>query len=110
MLRDFTYIDDIVNGVISVDSDKNLKNFSIYNIGNSNPYNLMDFIKTLENVIGKKAKINFKTVRKGDVLKTYSDISKIKNDFNYSPSTTLNKGLKSFYDWYNKYIYNKNII
>jgi len=110
MLRDFTYIDDIVNGVISVDSNKNLKKFSIYNIGNSNPYKLMDFIKILEDVIGKKAKINFKAVRKGDVLKTYSDISKIRNDFNYNPTTTLNNGLKSFYDWYNKYIYNKNII
>ena len=110
MLRDFTYIDDIVNGVISVDSNENLKKFSIYNIGNSNPYKLMNFIKILEDVIGKKAKINFKPVRKGDVLKTYSDISKIRNDFNYNPTTTLNIGLKSFYDWYNKYIYNKNII
>jgi UDP-glucuronate 4-epimerase len=110
MLRDFTYVDDIVNGVIKVCSRNNNNNYIIYNIGNSNPCNLMDFIHTIERTIGKKASINFKPLRKGDVLKTYSDITKIRKDFDYNPKTDLSEGLSKFFNWYNEYEINKIIL
>jgi len=110
MLRDFTYVDDIVNGIINVFSRNNNNNYIIYNIGNSNPYNLMDFIHTIESIIGKKASINFKPTRKGDVIKTYSDITKIRGDFDYNPKTDLNEGLLKFFDWYNEFEINKIIL
>ncbi len=103
--RDFTYIDDIVNGVFNVIAQKPKKEYlyNVYNIGNSNPINLMDFIKTIENEIGKKAKINFQPLRKGDVYKTFASTQKLQQDFDYSPKTDIRIGIKNFIEWYREY-------
>ena len=77
--------------------------YSIYNIGNSFPVNLMDFVKSLEKIIGKKANIRFMPMRDGDVLKTYSDVTLIENDFDYCSVINIEEGLKRFYSWYKEY-------
>ena len=102
MLRDFTFIDDIVKGIIEVLlSNKNQRNnYEVFNIGNSDPIMLLDFIKKIEKVSNKKAKIKFKPLRMGDVVKTYSDSSKLFENYNYKPNTSLSTGLQKFYKWY----------
>lgn len=105
MERDFTYVDDIVEGVFKViHGNSTTDNYKIYNIGNSNPVNLNDFIQTIEKVVGKKALIEYKTMRSGDVVRTYSDISNLQNDFCYKPKTEIKKGLINFNKWYLNYI------
>ena len=111
--RDFTYIDDIVEGVTRViDNKKNdLKiegqppniPYAIYNIGNGTPEKLMDFIETIENAIGKKAEKQMLPMQPGDVYKTFADVTSLKNEFNYSPNTSLKKGIKEFISWYKTY-------
>ena len=104
MIRDFTYIDDIVAGITSIiTTDIKPKTYNIYNIGNSTPINLNDFIKTIEQILNKKANIIYKPIRQGDVIITSSDITKIQTDYNYNPKTNINKGLKEFINWYKKY-------
>lgn len=104
MVRDFTFIDDIIIGVFSVISKmSSSSDYSIYNIGNSFPVNLMDFVKSLEKIIGKKANIRFMPMRDGDVLKTYSDVTLIENDFDYCSVINIEEGLKRFYSWYKEY-------
>jgi len=106
MERDFTYIDDIVKGTISVVDfcgSKFSKTGKIYNIGNNKPENLLDFITIIEDYLGKKATKVFKPIQPGDVTKTYADISKIKDDFNFSPITTIKEGIPKFIDWYKDY-------
>ena len=102
MLRDFTFIEDIVEGIYKVldYKSKRKNNYEIYNIGNSNPTNLLDFIREIEKIAKNKAKIIFKPIRMGDVVKTFSNSTKLSSDFNYKPNTSLEKGLKIFYDWY----------
>ena len=103
--RDFTYIDDVINILFKISNSK-LKNkylFNIYNIAASNPKKLTYFIKVIEKVIGKKARINFKPMQKGDVFRTYGDNNKLKKDFKYYKFITIEKGVKHFIDWYNKY-------
>ena len=100
--RDFTYIDDVVDGVIaSVQSS--LDGHEIYNLGNNNPEKLMDFISTLEKHIGKKAVLNMMSMQKGDVYETYADITKSKCDLNFNPKTSLDSGLKKTVDWVKKF-------
>ena len=114
MNRDFTYIDDIVEGVIRVinnptkNSSLNPSNspYQIYNIGSNNPVSLMDFITIIESEIGKKFKINLMEIQPGDVPSTYADVSKMFNNLSYRPNTSLKKGVRSFIDWY-KYYYVK---
>ena len=117
--RDFTYIDDIVTGIeklieIPPRADKNwdrIKSnpsdsfapYRVLNIGNNKPVKLMDFIITLENTIGKKAKINFLEMQPGDVLKTYADISLIGKIVGFKPKVSLESGLNTFVSWYKKY-------
>ena len=106
MERDFTYIDDIVAGTISVlDSiDKEgLNLFKVYNIGNNKPENLLSFISVIENYLNIKAIKIFKPMQPGDVMKTYADISDIKNDFNFLPTTSIKEGIPKFIDWYKLY-------
>ncbi len=103
--RDFTYIDDIVDGVVSsvdryIDENNSCK---VYNLGNNKPVELMKFIHTLENVIGKKAKLNMLPMQKGDVEKTYADIELSMKELNYSPKTDVATGLSRFVDWYSDY-------
>jgi len=106
MERDFTYIDDIVKGTISIIDfcgTKTLKKGKIYNIGNNKPENLLDFISVIEDYLGKKATKVFKPIQPGDVAKTYADISQIKDDFNFSPTTSIKEGIPKFIDWYKSY-------
>jgi UDP-glucuronate 4-epimerase len=105
MERDFTYIDDIVEGVIKIANKlpDSTPKAEIYNIGNSKPVNLMVFIQGLEKVIGKEATKKFMPMQDGDVRITYADTSKLVAAVDYKPSTELNVGLKKFIDWYKKY-------
>ncbi len=111
--RDFTYIDDIIEGVTRViDNNKNSLKidgqlqsipYAIHNIGNGNPEKLMDFIETIENAIGKKAEKQMLPMQPGDVYKTFADVTALKDEFNYAPNTTLKKGIRKFIDWYKTY-------
>lgn len=116
MSRDFTYIDDIVNGIVQVidhpstpDPDWNAQNpapesssapYRLYNIGNNAPVALMEFIETLENALGKKAEKNFLPMQDGDVVSTYADVSGLMKDFDYRPDTKLSDGISKFVTWY----------
>jgi UDP-glucuronate 4-epimerase len=104
--RDFTYIDDIVKGVESViNKDINLRDeyFKIYNIGRGKPEKLMHFISELEKSFGITAQKEYLEMQKGDVLKTFADISELKNDFGYSPQTNIEKGIPEFVKWFKIY-------
>ncbi|WHZ02463.1 NAD-dependent epimerase [Neobacillus sp. YX16] len=116
MLRDFTFIDDIVEGIVKLfdhppipDSNRNLDPstshapYKIYNIGNNSPVRLMNFIYTLEKLIGKKANIEFLPMQPGDVKETYADITDLQKAAGFSPATPLEIGLDHFVDWYKKY-------
>ena len=119
MRRDFTYIDDIVDGIVKVASrraqpNKNWDGFApdpassyapyqIYNIGNNQPVELLTFIKVLENKIGKKANIKLLPMADGDVKETYADIDQLQHDFDFNPSTQIEEGLEKFITWYKSY-------
>lgn len=119
MVRDFTYIDDIVKGIISVidnpaksseDLDVNYSSpnsssapYRVYNIGNNNPVKLMDFITAIEKKTGKTVKKNFMEIQPGDVPQTYADVNDLENDFNYKPNTSIDFGISKFIDWYKNY-------
>ena len=103
MSRDFTYIDDIIEGTIKV-IDKipdNTPAYKIYNIGCGHPTPLMDFIHTLEDCLGKKAKMEMLPMQPGDVYQTYADTRKLEEEVGYNPSILLSEGIQSFVDWYN---------
>jgi UDP-glucuronate 4-epimerase len=95
--RDYTYIDDIVSGIIGALDNPNNISCDIYNLGNSSPVSLNEFIETCEKVTGKKAIIEQYPEQLGDVPHTYADISKAKKDLNYLPKTSLKDGLTKFY-------------
>jgi UDP-glucuronate 4-epimerase len=101
MSRDFTYVDDIVNGVIKVIDHPS--DYRIYNIGNNAPVNLMEFIEILEKAIGKKAEKNFMEMQPGDVESTYADVSSLIEDFGYKPATSLEDGIGEFVHWYKRF-------
>ncbi len=104
LFRDFTYIDDIVQGISNIVSYKPKQYLSkIYNIGNSKPVNLMDFITLLERFLNTKAKKEMCEMQPGDVYKTWADVSELEKDYNYSPKTDLEYGIKSFVDWFSLY-------
>ena len=132
MSRDFTYIDDIVDGIIKVlplplqgelsetqERDHlggkgdtpvakakvgcNPSDYKVYNIGNNAPVSLMEFIETIENAIGKKAVKNFLPMQDGDVVSTYADVSGLMNDFGYKPDTNLSDGIGEFVKWYKEF-------
>lgn len=119
MHRDFTYVDDIVNGIYKVFSDTPQPNpewkgmepdpatsiapYKVYNIGNSTPVNLMDFISAIENSIGVEAQKNYMPIQPGDVPKTWADVSALKNELGYQPQTPVEVGVKRFVEWYRKY-------
>jgi len=118
-LRDFTYIDDIVEGVLRVvdkpaeenddwdsanpDPGSSRAPWRIYNIGNNDPVKLMDYISCLEKALCIEAKKNLKPLQPGDVPNTFADVADLVRDFNYSPSTTIDEGIKKFVDWYRGY-------
>lgn len=99
--RDFTYIDDIVEGVVKVaESAAYNSERDIYNIGHGSPVDLMKFINLLEESLGKTAEKEFMPMQKGDVYTTYADTTRLKEDFDYTASTPLEEGIKKFADWY----------
>ncbi len=98
--RDYTYIDDVVDGIIkAIDTDYE---FEIFNIGNSETITLENLIKLLENTIGQKAVIDRKPFQLGDVQITYADISKAKKILGYEPKIKIEEGVKKFWEWYKK--------
>ena len=108
MLRDFTYVDDIVEGISHMLNHPPKLNeehdpFKVYNIGNNHPVRLMKFIEILEDAIGRKAEKEYLPMQMGDVYQTYADIDDLEKDFGYHPSTTLEDGLAAFAKWYKNY-------
>lgn len=114
-IRDFTYIDDIVNGIFEItkrkfiskkkknDPSESLSPFRVMNIGNNKPVPLMKYIKVLESELGTKSTKLFRPLQKGDIKKTNASITKIKNLYNYNPNTTIERGIKNFVSWYKDY-------
>ncbi len=119
MKRDFTYIDDIVEGVVRVidkvaepnsDYDNNNSDpatsfapYRVYNIGNNDVVQLMDFIETIENAVGKKAEKNMMGMQDGDVVATYANIDALVEAVGFKPATPLKEGIGKFVDWYKEY-------
>lgn len=106
MERDFTYIDDIVVGVVTI-IEKPVTEFrpmyKIYNIGNNNSVKLMDFIATIEKYMGRESKKDMYPMQMGDVQRTWADVSELMKDYNYKPSTSIEEGIKQFIIWYKEY-------
>ena len=98
--RDFSYIDDIVKGVVKVLEGPNRSKREVYNIGNSSPVALMDFIGCVEKSTGKKAKKRMVAMQRGDVYTTFASVSHLKEDYGFAPNTPLQKGIDEFYNWY----------
>jgi len=101
MQRDFTYVDDIVEGTLRV-LDRPTR-FAIYNIGNHQPVALLDYIRVLEAALGKKAKLEMKPMQPGEVKATYADIGALKDAVGFAPSTPLASGLGRFAAWFRQY-------
>jgi UDP-glucuronate 4-epimerase len=117
--RDFTYIDDIVVGISKVldktaqsntkwsgehpDPGTSSAPYRLYNIGNHNPVQLLDFIEALEQALGKKAVKNLLPMQPGDVQDTYADVSDLRTEFDYHPDTPLQTGVEAFVEWYKAY-------
>lgn len=119
MMRDFTYIDDIVDGIVRLldqppkanpgfdrehpKASESYAPYKVYNIGNNQPVKLMDFIRTLEKHLGIEAKKEFLPMQAGDVQATYADIDELCRVTGFKPTTTIDQGLKKFVDWYLNY-------
>ncbi len=117
--RDFTFIDDIIDGMVKIifepaQSDKNWSGikpnpsssfapWKVYNIGNSKPVNLMDYIKAIETNLKKKAEINFLPLQQGDLQNTYANIKDLEKVFDYQPKYNVEIGVKKFVDWFVNY-------
>ena len=117
--RDFTYVDDIVNGVIRVvdkpatpnllwdgdlpDPGTSRAPWRVYNIGNNNPVELLDYIKVLEANLGKKATLELLPLQPGDVPDTFANVDDLVSDFDFKPTTTIEEGIKRFVAWYRDY-------
>ena len=118
MTRDFTYIDDIVEGVVRLamkpaqmdtefdasypDAGRSSAPWRIFNIGNGRPTPLMDYIEALEGALGRKAEKNFMEMQPGDVVATSSDTNRLNDWVGFKPNTSVNDGIKNFIDWYLK--------
>jgi len=119
MLRDFTYIDDIVNGIVRVVEKPPVANeawdgmrpdpsssdvpYRVYNIGNAGPVKLLDFIAALEKALGRSATMEMLPMQPGDVPATFADTNALQNDFGYKPGTPIEKGIDAFVQWYRDY-------
>ncbi|MDD3530327.1 MAG: NAD-dependent epimerase [Gallionellaceae bacterium] len=119
MQRDFTYIDDIAEGTVRVldriaaanpafdtdapDPGSSYAPFKVYNIGNHEPVELMTFIKTIEDALGKEARKNFLPMQDGDVVATYADVEDLKRDVGFEPRTPLADGIARWAEWYKRY-------
>lgn len=98
--RDYTYIDDIVQGVIAALEVESL--FEAINLGNNQPVSLHDFISTIERITGKKAHRNIQPIPAGDMKVTFAETSKAKNLLHYQPHTDIETGMTHFIEWYKK--------
>lgn len=108
MLRDFTYIADIVKGVVNIlcnppIQDENGAAYKIYNIGNNKPERLMDYIAVLEKCLGREAKKEYLPMQPGDVYETYADVQDLMDDYGFKPETTIEEGLGRFAEWFLRY-------
>ncbi len=110
MCRDFTYIDDVVDGIMRVSKtnpqlkpEANFVPFHIYNIGNNQPVELLEFINIIEKVLGKKAEKKMFPVQPGDMMKTFSDIEDLQREFGFQPKITVEEGICRFAQWYRSY-------
>jgi UDP-glucuronate 4-epimerase len=119
MRRDFTYIDDIIEGVVRVleqpaapnpdwdgkrpDPATSRTPWRIYNIGNNNPVELEEFIQTIEDALGVKAKRNMLPMQPGDMLETFANIDSLAEQVDFRPATTIQEGIRAFVDWYQEY-------
>ena len=119
MIRDFTYIDDVVNSIIkvlskppkgnksfdklSMEPDSSWAPHKIFNVGNSNPIKLLDFLKVLEEILSVKAKINYLPMQSGDVQATESDTTSLEEYINYKPNTKIKHGIQEFSKWYKEF-------
>lgn len=119
MQRDFTYIDDIVEGIVRLhgrppeadpdwnreqpDAGSSYAPYRVYNIGNNKPVELMTFIRTIEQKLGKQANLTFLPMQPGDVEATFADIDDLARDVGFKPTTTLDEGIGRFVDWYQTY-------
>lgn len=105
MRRDFTYIDDIIEGVMKMVAHPSTDSipYRIYNIGNSTPVELEHFISVIEQTTGRKAIRQMMDMQPGDVVCTYADTSRLQQDFGYKPVTSVEEGIRRFYDWYVAY-------
>lgn len=101
MRRDFTYVDDIVSGVVACLD--NPQPYEVLNIGNSRSEDLEEFVSIIEECLGKKAKRNHLPMQPGDVKETYADVSRINELYGYEPTTTIREGIPQFIDWYRSY-------
>ena len=99
-MRDFTYIDDIINGVVA--AMQKCSSFNIYNLGESRPIKVNDLIAEIEIALGKKAIKEYLPPQPGDVERTYADVTKAVKDLGYTPATTIQAGLKNFTTWLRK--------
>ncbi|QCT93967.1 NAD-dependent epimerase [Caminibacter mediatlanticus TB-2] len=116
MQRDFTYIDDIVEGLVRVidnppkpnpnwegNPSESIAPYKIYNIGNGSPVKLMDFIGAIEEILGKEAKKNLMPIQPGDVPSTYADTTDLERDLGYKPYTPIKEGVTKFIEWYKNF-------
>ncbi|MBD8004254.1 NAD-dependent epimerase [Bacillus norwichensis] len=119
MMRDFTYVDDIVESITRLterpaqpnpewsgmdpDPGSSYAPYKVYNIGNNSPVRLMDFIEAIENKLGKKAKKNFLPLQAGDVPETYANVEDLFRDIDFQPRTSIQEGVNKFIDWYLDY-------
>lgn len=108
--RDFTYIDDIVEGVVKIVLQKEMVRedtpgvaATVYNIGHGSPVKLMDFISILEKNLGKTAQKEYVEMQPGDVYQTWADTTRLKTDYGYLPATSLEEGIRQFADWFKNY-------
>jgi UDP-glucuronate 4-epimerase len=119
MQRDFTYIDDIIEGVVRVmgklpapnpewsgdnpDPGSSYVPYKIYNIGNNNPVELNTFIQTIENALGRQARKEYLDLQPGDVVATYADVDDLMRDVGFKPQTPIETGIQRFIDWFQAY-------
>ena len=103
MLRDFTYVDDIVDGIVRVVESKALPTYEIFNIGNHRSEKLLDVINVLADSLGVKPKMEMLPMQPGDVYATYASIEKLNKAVGYEPKTTIREGIPVFAKWYREY-------
>jgi UDP-glucuronate 4-epimerase len=111
MKRDFTYIDDIINGLLKIidqpfkreDANKEDAPFRIFNIGKGSPVKLLDFVSEIEKNLNLTAQKEFFPMQDGDVVETWADVSELGEVFDYLPTVTIDKGVKHFIEWYKDY-------